>query len=307
MLNILSRRAETIQLPYNLTAETMYVLIDQVVDQNHDVRFKRIEFDFNKLHWIDPVGVAVLSNLIEFLKRSNVRIGYAGYAMNDVNKDSIKYLDDSGFFKQYLGKCLNSKASLRSTTIPLGLVSHQRSFAWIDSELMPWMADKVGLKQPSLASIKVCFQEIFNNINDHSTVDVGCICGQFFPRKDSINIVLSDFGIGIPANVRKLHPEMEDHECIKLATQEGFTTRTGRNNRGAGLDILIKNLVKHNKGVLVIHSRKGTLTCSRDAGGEVKKVARLGSQFYPGTLLLCNFRTDTFEELDLDDEVFEWT
>lgn len=303
MLKILDWRSKIISLPYRLNSSTMNVFIDEVVDQNHDVKFKKIDFDFGRIGFIDPVGVAVLSNLIEFLRRGGARVGFVGY---DLNKDVIKYLDDSGFFQQYIGKSLNNTAHLRNTTIPLKLVSHSQSYSWIENDLMPWMADRTGLKQSSLASIKVCFQEMFNNIKDHSTVDVGCICGQFFPRQKSIQIVLSDFGIGIPTNVQKIRPGLGDHECIKLATQEGFTTRTGRNNRGAGLDILIKNLVRNNKGALVIYSRKGALTCSRESNGDIKKVARLSDQFYPGTLLFCNFRSDTFEEID-DDEVFEWT
>lgn len=305
MLKILDWRPKVITLPFRLNSDTMNVLIDQVIDENHDLKYKKIAFDFGRLDWIDPVGIAVLSNLFEFLKKGGASVRYVGYQSRS-GSEVIKYLDDSGFFRQYLGKSLNEGAHLRGTTIPLKLVSHQQSFSWIENDLMPWMADRTGLKKASLASTKVCFQEMFNNINDHSTVDVGCICGQFFPQQKSIRIVLSDFGVGIPTNVKVVRPELGDHECIKLATEEGFTTKTGRNNQGAGLDILIKNLVLNNRGSLIIHSRKGTLACTRSANGDVKKAARLGKLSYPGTLLLCNFRTDTFEEID-DDEVFEWT
>ncbi|MBK9498716.1 MAG: hypothetical protein IPO06_04890 [Leptospiraceae bacterium] len=38
---------------------------------------------------------------------------------------------------------------------------------------------------------------------------------------------------------------MKDSEAIKLAAQEGFSTKTNPQNRGAGLDILIKNTISH--------------------------------------------------------------
>ena len=152
MLKIISLRSTIIQIPYSLTLETMYNLIDEVVDKNYDVKYRRIKFDFSRLNWIDAVGIAVLSNLIEFLKSGGARVKFAGY---DLKVNAIRYLDDSGFFKQYLGGCIGKTATLRSTTIPLQLVSHKKSFSWIENELMPWMAERIGLKQSSLATIKV--------------------------------------------------------------------------------------------------------------------------------------------------------
>lgn len=286
----------------------MYDLISEVVETDGSIGEKRIELDFSRLAFIEPTGVTVLSNLIELVKKLGGDITYSGYRINgqSARLDPIAYLDDSLFFKRYVGATLQRQAQLRSTTAELTLVSHAKSFMWLENDLIPWISDKAGVGKSSLASIKVCFQEVFNNIKDHSTVDVGCIFGQFYPKKNEMQIAISDFGIGIPANVRKLHPELSDGECIKLATQEGFTTRTGKNNRGAGLDVLIKNVVNNNGGNLIIHSGTGMLSCIQD-GRNVKKTPRTAGGYYPGTLLQVTFMTNRFSHFDDEEEVFEWS
>jgi anti-anti-sigma regulatory factor/anti-sigma regulatory factor (Ser/Thr protein kinase) len=304
MLKILKNLRLTVKIPFRLNADTMYSLIEEVIDKNQDLKRKWIRFDFSQLDWIDPVGVTVISNLIEFLKKGGASVSLIGYKNNS---DAIKYLDESGFFKQHIGKYLNESAKTKYSTIALKLVSHKSSYYWIEEELMPWMAERSEVSKNSLSSIKVCFQEIFNNIRDHSTVETGCIFGQFDSKKNTIQIVLSDIGVGIPMNVKKLRPKLNDHECIKLATEEGFTTQTKVTNRGAGLDILIKNLVVVNNGVLNIRSVNGSLSCSKGSDGNVKKIARYESHFYPGTLLSCIFKVDSFKLLDQEEEVFEWT
>ncbi|MFV8825721.1 hypothetical protein ACNKW1_13470 [Thauera sp. WH-2] len=282
----------------------MYPFISEIIDSSGELIETKIDLDFSRLQFIEPTGVTVLSNTIELAKKSGSDINFSNYS---TSVDAINYLDDSLFFERYTGKPLKGGAHLRSTTAQLTLVSHKNSFSWIESDLIPWISDIVGTKKTSLASIKVCFQEIFNNIKDHSSEDIGCIFGQHYPKKKELQIAISDFGVGIPSNVQKIDPKLSDGECIKLASQEGFTTRTGKNNRGAGLDILIKNVVQNNGGSLIIHSGSGILSCTQE-GRKAKKTARTSSGHYPGTLLQATFKTDQFfyfEDQD-EDEVFEW-
>ncbi len=281
----------------------MYQLISEIFDENGEIESKRLELDFCRLNFIEPTGVTVLSNIIELVKKLGGDVTFCGHL---IHVRAIQYLDDSQFFRRYIGNSLREAVRIRPTTAELTLVSHARSFGWIENDLMPWIEEKTGVRQASLASIKVCFQEVFNNIRDHSTVDVGCIFGQFYPNLNKLQIAISDFGVGIPSNVRKLRANLTDGDCIKLASQEGFTTRTGRNNRGAGLDVLIKNVVKNNGGSLIIHSGNGILSCVKSEEG-VKKTAKSADGFYPGTLLQVTFRTDRLVVDDDEEEVFEWS
>ncbi|WP_176422151.1 hypothetical protein [Bradyrhizobium sp. 2S1] len=76
--------------------------------------------------------------------------------------------------------------------------------------------------------------ELFNNIQDHTQLDIGTICAQHFPRESLVYISLSDMGLGIPGRVRTLLPQLSDAQAIIKATEAGFTTKTTPGNRGIG-------------------------------------------------------------------------
>lgn len=300
--NILAKDELEVALPHTLDRQTIYPLVANVLDENLDSRCSRINLDFSRLGFVEPDGVTVLSNLIEFLKKSKVKIFFKNH--EKTTRPSISYLDDSGFFQHYLGKSLSSGASVRSTTLPLNLVDYSKSYEYMGYKLIPWLARSLCCEEPSLATLKVCFQEIFNNINDHSTEKIGCSFAQYYPQKSQIKISISDFGVGIPHNVNKVVKNLSDHQAIDMACEAGFTTQTTSRNRGAGLDVLIKNVVAKNSGLVVIQSRKGLVSCVK-VNGELKRSARLAAGFYPGTLIQITLDTKKFVS-DEHEEVFEW-
>ncbi len=171
-------------------------------------------------------------------------------------------------------------------------------------KLIPWLARSLSCDEPSLATLKVCFQEIFNNINDHSTEKIGCSFAQHYPQKNKIKISISDFGVGIPFNVKNKIKNLNDHQAIDKACEAGFTTQTTVRNRGAGLDVLIKNVVAKNNGVVIIQSRKGLVSCVK-LNGELKRSAKPSAGFYPGTLIQITLDTNKFVS-DEHEEDFEW-
>lgn len=291
-------------LPYTFNRVSIYAFIDQVIDENYDSRCGKIVFNFSNLNFIYPAAVTVLSNLIEFLRLSKVKISFIGHSPNQVNSAAISYLDDSGFFKQYLKHSLRDHAVVRSTTLPLELVEYSKSYEYMGFRLIPWLARNLDVDERALSTIKVCFQEIFNNINDHSQVKIGCSFAQYYPQKNELIMTISDFGVGIPYNIRKDIQDITDHEAIEKACEQGYTTQTTGRNRGAGLDILIKNVVLKNGGTLIIQSRHGMMSCLRQ-NHQLKKVPRAVDGFYPGTLIQLHLNTSQFI-YDEFSEDFEW-
>lgn len=284
----------------------MHVVINQVVDNQGDARYSRVLFDLTPLTFIDPTGVVVLSTLIDYLKRINakvnVRVGKEPYSQG------IAYLDDFGFFKHYGDKPLRAHAALRNTTVPLERVQSERIFDYLDNRLMPWIAARVGLEQESVATVRTCFEEIFHNVDDHSGVKIGNAFAQFFPRNDHIQVAISDYGVGIPAVVRRKLPNLSDEEALAKACEEGFSTETNVRNRGAGLPTLMRYVTLRNRGTVLLTSGKGELAASyQDGATNIRaRVAREG--IYPGTLVKVILRTDTFEamEEDVRPETFQW-
>src|SRR5690606_26789301 len=172
---------------------------------------------------------------------------------------------------------LTRSPSRRPTTLPLMLVAYEESYQWLERFTF-WLSNQIGITTESLVNIRMCVGEIFNNINDHAREKIGCIFAQHYPKRKEIKIAISDFGIGIPDNIRRISPSLQDHEAIEMASNEGVTSKTSPRNLGAGLHTLIENVVNDNGGSVYIHSNYGILSCVRGHNG-VTKIPKLEHGF----------------------------
>lgn len=152
-------------VPNTFDNRTMYLLLHAVLDEKLEPKARKIELDFTALDFIEPVGVTVLCNILQWLwivKGVNFTI--------HCNKSSrtIRYLDDSGFFKLHLGEPLSPTAEVRATTVPLELVSFEHSHQYINDRFSGWLQNRLKMNKDSIASILMSISEIFINIQDHS-------------------------------------------------------------------------------------------------------------------------------------------
>ena len=128
MWNILFKKDIEIQLPVNFNVGTMYPFIDKVIDEQCDAKCSELTFDFSVIRFIKPVGVVVLSNLIEYLRKTKVKVRFKGHTSNTA---ANIFLDDAGFFNHYLKGYVFESHSARRTTIPLELVANQNATAFL--------------------------------------------------------------------------------------------------------------------------------------------------------------------------------
>jgi anti-sigma regulatory factor (Ser/Thr protein kinase) len=304
MWNILSPDKLVIQLPKTFNGNSMYQFMKKALNEQGDAQCKEITFDFIDLEFIEPTGVVVLSNLIEYFLKIGVTTRFDG---QQYLTKGVVYLDDSGFFRHYLKVFLRPHAALRMTTLPLKLVANPMAIMYLYEDMMPWLAQRLQTTAIALSTVRVCMEEIFNNISDHSGVNVGCVYAQHFPRQKEIHIAISDFGLGIPANVQKVRPEASPAEALSLAVQEGFTTKSNVRNRGAGLAILMRYVTLRNKGAVFITSGSAYMSAVPDRNA-MKTTARERPATYPGTLIHVILRTDSLQPLieDIEPEEFTW-
>lgn len=302
MFHIMRPRRLTAILPHTFTSETMYGLINHIIDDNMDSKNSSVELDFGRLQHIAAGGVAVLSNIIEFLRKSGVRVSCKNL---DFNCKAYPFLLEAGFAHIY-GSIRANRPQQSLRILPLELVKRDRAYPFIHARLAPWLAAGLRCRNNQLPTIRVCFEEIFNNIRDHSTVDVGCLCANNDGKRKKINICISDFGIGIPANVRAKRPELKtDADAIRQACEQGFTTGPPDRNLGAGLATLIKNVVNINSGSVAIHSGRGIYSINK-VHGELKYARRTSQHVYPGTLVYVTLKPEFFRPEDANEEDFEW-
>jgi anti-sigma regulatory factor (Ser/Thr protein kinase) len=298
----------TVLLPRAFNMTTMQGFLEQVIDDQRDARCSHVIFDFARLEFVEPVGVVVLSNVIEYFRKLTCKVSFINHTTE--NKGT-KFLDDALFFERYLNKKLFLSSVVRSTTVPLKLIHSEKAQEYLLRTVMPWVAQSVGMNADSLQGVRVSLEEVLHNVRDHSGVDVGCTFAQHFPKNNRIQIAISDFGIGIPDVVRSIRPEVSDPAALRLACEEGFTTQSNVRNRGAGLSTLIKYVTKNNGGNVLIAAARGELSAAPTPGSlhPYKITTRhVGDGFYPGTLVRVILRTDTLERAAQDAivEPFTW-
>lgn len=292
-----------VHVPARLTAETVYRFVAGVVDREGGPAADRIVLDFGRLSWIDASGMTGLSNTIEWLKRRGVVCTHRNAALHS---EAARFLDDCGFFRTSLGGPLSPLSRTRSTTFPLCRVSHAQSHEYLEFRLMPWLMGTLSLNRASLHEIDVCIRELFNNINDHSGEEVGCVFVQHHPRIGTVAISISDFGVGIPDTIRRVRPFDDDADAIVFACEEGVSTRSRPSNMGIGLHYLIQNVVSRYRGSLRIHSGRGRVEVARGPLGGVERTALPSLGLYPGTFFDISIPTDGVERVGDGREDLEW-
>lgn len=288
-------------LPYSFERSTMFSVINEIITPSHELRSNRVKFDFSRLNFANPSAITVLSNLIEYLMKKGAQVDYVNFnALTPGNK----YLDDCGFFLQYIGRRIFPNSALRQSTLPLELIVHSKSFEWIEYRFSSWIENKVGQTNDSFTEIKACLSEVFNNIRDHSGEIAGSIFAQHYPKDETIMLSLSDIGKGIPVNVRKTFPNLSDEMAIKKAMEQGFTTKSTPVNQGMGLYYLLKSVVEVNRGEISINSLRGSVRCIPTSTG-VRMLSYKSVYSYPGTLLQLTFNTNRLGALGVKEQ-FEW-
>lgn len=292
-----------ITLPHTMSRDTMYTLVKTLFEAIKS-KPRRVVLDFKKLERLQVGGVTVLSNMIELYRKAGIKTKF----INSANCGARLFLQGSGFSAIYLGappvRLVDSMEFL-----PLKLVEYSRSHSYVHNDLIPWLAVILKSEPRTLSSLRVCFEEIFNNIKDHSTVEIGCSCAHFNEQEGMITICISDFGVGIPHKVRSKIEISSDQGAIAMACQEGFTTQSTPGNMGAGLHVLIRNVVTRNSGSVIICSGKGIYTCFREQqGGKEKRSGKptRHANTYPGTLIYVTLETKKFVPSEVDEEEFAW-
>ncbi|WP_375428847.1 ATP-binding protein [uncultured Sphingomonas sp.] len=289
----------TVNLPSNFNYGSMYAFTAAIVSANGVPRDREFTFDFGRLQFIDGSGLTVFCNTLEWLYSHDVKVTFQNHV--DVSSDSIRYLDDCGFFERHLGRKLRTSASVRGTTLPFMRVAHADAHGWLEYDFTPWMSGVFGVPHGALASVRTCVKEVFNNIIDHSTQNIGFVHVQHYPKINRVRVTVSDFGKGIPSNIKTSFPALDDGAAILEATKPGFTTKSTPRNMGVGLDFLIES-VTGNKGSVSIYSFKGAVTCHRNASGVMQRHSSLGNGSYPGTLVELSLPTDCFVGDDVEEE-----
>ncbi len=289
----------TVKLPYQFNGLSLSKVAADLAMHAQKGWPPEVIIDFSNLGFVRPAGIVFLSNMFAWMGAQRTKVTLIGLTAPG---DAV-LLDDALFFEQHCGSKLRSDATPRSTTRPLMKIAHSNSHDWLENNLVPWLAWCLSVSRASLYTFKNCVAELFNNIQDHTQLDIGTICAQHFPRESRVYISLSDLGLGIPERVRTKVPGLSDSAAIIKAVEAGFTTKSVPSNQGIGLDYLLEAVVKQNGGSVSFYSLNSIVRFTPPHAAPFV-VPNVG--FCPGTTIDIVLRTDTIVNLPEEREDLEW-
>lgn len=292
-----------ISLPSRLNVNNFSQLFLTTISSEKKPIINSIEIDFSHLSFIEPTGVTVLSNFLEWLISHSVSFTFSGLENYSA---PIQFLDDVGFFSRYLGRKIKDTAQIRDTTKPLEFIDTAHSLPWLRENLIFWINRTTGKEPPLLRELLICLQEIFQNIRDHSGTNIGSVFAQIYPNKNVLKLSISDIGVGIPHNIRKHLKEksedLTDAECLLQASQYGFTTSSHAGNAGRGLANLKDIVTSIYSGTVIIISNYGFLKFSPEATQHLMD----RTWIYPGCLIDIEITLDNISTDQEEDSEFIW-
>lgn len=292
-------------VPTTLKRETIHELLAQTMRPDGEPVSKNVFLSLETIRFIEPVGVTVLANLIEWFDVKGCKGMIGGFESRSAKV--IRYLDEIGFFELYWKERLYADSAPRRTMLPLAQVQYERSTDYIRNTFVPWATRAMNCSVGAVGPIEVGLGEIFDNIRYHAGVVRGCVCGQYYPNRHVLVIAISDFGHGIPHTMRPLYLSLDDGELIREATKHGVTSLSETSRRGAGLDNLIRNAILGVGGTVTIRSGKGLVRCNIMQSDDVRVIRRYAelSAYYPGTLFEIVLRTGAIAESPTETLIWE--
>lgn len=267
------------------------------------ISLARCFFDFRTVWQADSLAFVVLSNLIERAAQQSTTVAFLGVTGDESarsqlpseclggNDQVIRDFDRANFFQRYLGRSVFASEQTNRLILPLHFIEHQGIADYLLNRLVPFVSRSIDTSRGQLDSFRACTEEIFQNVKDHSGVSTGCAYASI-DMNSRLRIAVSDFGVGIPNEVRTKEPHLDDRQSLLRACDEGFSTKSQKTRRGAGLTNLINFVVGAARGNMQITSGQAHLTAAPMGGaGTVRKVSKVRPTFYPGTLVALTMST----------------
>ncbi len=274
---------------------TGFQALTQLHAQAKDCLFDEIQIDMSQVSWFDADMCAAFGAILYSIG-DNVN----SISLINIPKNVEKILSKNGFLSNY-GR--NRIPDTWGSTIPYRRfdVKDDRYFASYIEEEFVSRSEMPRMSPGLVKKFRESVFEIFSNAVIHSRTKLGIFsCGQYFPKRETLDFSVADLGVGIRQNIRdKLGQDLSAEEAIDWATKGTNTTKRESIPGGLGLKLLLE-FIKLNEGRLQIVSDRGYWILEKDS---VRKIL-LESPF-PGTVVNVEINTSDVRSYCLKSEVSE--
>lgn len=306
-MNTLKTEHNTVYFPKTLNHQSVAEMC-QRIEHICKTRPKNrnIFFDAKNFSSINALALTVLFNEIAYVKS----LGWNTYISNHFNEErelkrAIQNMDDCEFFLLMSGNKLNSQSKCPPTSLPIKRLAPAETIAWLYYEAMPWLARRLNTTADDLVEIRICLEELLNNIRDHSDVEFSSIFIEHQPKLNRLTVCISDNGIGLVNRIKTVHPEFSAKQAVEFALSEGGTTKSSPRNAGMGLFTLTQT-VCNNGGTFRLRTGEIDATFTNSSSGSDNVHYLDNPPFLKGTAFEITLYADKLDTQQTNLEVFSW-
>ena len=240
------------------------------------------EVELSKASFITPFSILPLAI---YAIDNNLKIN-----CTETGYDVCSYLDTIGFPNGVTELPSNTKRYLPITKMP-PIEENNLLGEYEDRILSQVNANGFWFK----TSLKYLTSELVNNVNEHAKIDHYWILAQYYPYKNTCEIVMADCGIGYKKSYEGTEFEVQtDSEAIENAL-EGKSSKSAKLNspeRGKGIPTIANMYVNGFGGKLIILSGNSMIYYKKNEKRHFKLNAK-----WNGSLVAINFNLKTIDPL----------
>lgn len=282
------------------TQNKMITACDDLVNQYKNNADTEIILDFNDCEFLYPDYALLLLCALKYIEHSIAEV--KGKIVINKNSKIANYLTRMCFFDNlkislpYKFSVENEKSSVQ--------IQKYNAHNQLDvlKKIVVVLKEKSKMHNNVFASLDYCFNEILDNVLNHSEKKEGWVVAQHFDNLNSIRLMVADYGVGIHKSLNLKHDFTEEEALLKCI-EEGVTNGKGQ---GHGL-YATATFIKSNKGWLSVISGNKRLNVSE------KQTVVKDIDYWQGTCVYLRINTNvdvdykefTSKNYDYKKELFE--
>ncbi len=264
----------------------------------------KLILDCSLVNFIYPDYALLILCSIKYLESLGINI--VGKFKYNPNSSIVTYLSKMQFFNNLDINIPNSLKNLYPHSFVKIQSYNKDNQIDVLTSILKMLRVNSKIDDNVYASLDYCFNEILDNVLNHSDKELGkgkgWVVAQYFPNLNSIRLMVCDFGIGIKKALEEVY-NFEEKEALLSCIKEGVTNGKGQ---GHGL-YATSQFIEMNKGWLSIISGENKLDLSEDS------IVVNSTPYWQGTCVYMRINTNidvdyrkfTGKYYDYKEHVFE--